>query len=139
MMMPGMALANGGPMKACARAEGGPVDGGEVVPLYSPPGKWLQSTPEGRAYYIDEPNPLAERVDPTRPSLAKVMAPQPKESPVAARAPVALPPSQTKPKKMSDDQLMAWANSLQKEKEAEYGQRMAQGPSVSLASRMGRQ
>lgn len=118
-------------------ADGGPMDGsGEVVPLYSPPGKWLQSTPEGRAYYIDEPKQLDERIEPTRPSLAKAMAPQPKESPIAARAPVELPPEQTKQKKMSDDELMAWANRLQGDMQSQYDQRMAQGPSVSLASRM---
>jgi hypothetical protein len=141
LMAPGSGVATHGygVGSATALAEGGPMDGAdEVVPLYSPPGKWLQSTPEGRAYYIDEPHPLAERIDPTRPSLAKVMAPQPKDSPIAASAPVSLPPSQTKPKKMTEDELLAWANSLQKDMQSDHDKRMAQGPSVSLASRMGR-
>ncbi len=119
-----------------ARAEGGPVEGSDVVPLYSPPGQWMQSTPEGRAYYIDEPKQLEERVDPSRPSLAKTMAQQPKDSPIAARTPVALPPSQTKQRKMTDDELMAWADKLQADMRSDHEQRMAQGPSVSLSSRM---
>jgi hypothetical protein len=140
LMAPGSGVATHGHNAGSvdiARAEGGPVEGsGDVVPLYSPPGQWLQSTPEGRAYYISEPKQLEERIDPSRPSLAKAMNSQPKDSPIAARAPVALPPEQRKQRKMSDDELMAWADKLQADMRSDHDQRMAQGPSVSLSSRM---
>lgn len=129
-----------------ARADGGPVDAGKtyltgergaemVVPLMdAPDGRMLQMGDDGRAFYQSAPTE-----DDGRPSLAKALAPQPKSSPLEARAPVSLPPAMTKPKtrKMTDDELMRAAEQMGAQMKSDHEKRMAQGPAVSLASRMG--
>lgn len=126
------ARADGGPMRSGGKYVVGERGPETVIPLYEPPGLQLHMGDDGRAFYQSEP---AE--DDGRPSLAKAMSPQPSTSPVAARAPVKIDKAPPPPKKKkTEEELLREADAMMAAMREEHAQRMAQGPAVSLSSRM---
>lgn len=101
------------------RAEGGPMQGADVLPLYEPPGQLLQVGEDGRAY-------LASAA-PARPSIASMTVEASPAQPLAARIPVA---SSSRARKMTEEEMMREAEKLMAQMRGEHQTRMAAGPAV---------
>lgn len=100
---------------------------GDVLPLYEPPGKLLQQSATGHAYYADPPS-----TDDGRPSLAG-QSPAPQHSLAMAadhRAKMAPRPT----RRPTPEELMAEAMRMEQEMRASHEARMARGPAVGPAS-----
>lgn len=97
----------------------------QIVPLMDTSEGMLQATPEGRAYY----KPRLE-VPPVHPAFAPstVVVAKPTMGEVAARKAKPAPAQ----RQMTPEEMMAWADAQKQQMQAEYGQRMAQGPAVLM-------
>jgi hypothetical protein len=107
------------------------ADGGEVLPLYEPPGLRLQQTADGHAYFASE----AE----DRPSGASLSGPTPRYSahPLAPEARPAPPPRPPARREMTPEELMRWADSTKAGLTSDHEARMAEGPAVKARAQGG--
>lgn len=152
----GAAGAAGGGGAVPPRADGGPVKGGkpylvgergpelvipkgdgqvipaeqtvEILPLYEPPGKMLQMSPSGHAYLEARapvhPSLVPEQTisaAPAKPSFGEAVAQRAKAPPLPAQ------------RQMTPEEMMAYANRLQAQMQANHQASMAAGPAVKVA------
>lgn len=116
-----------------ARAEGGPVEGGqpalvgergpEVLALYEPPGKRLHQSLDGHAYLADA---ARGAVDGGVYGGAEGAA----APPVLARAPVKLAPKPTAQRPLTDEEMIRAIERLKSQMQSDHDARMAAGPAV---------
>lgn len=113
------------------RADGGPMEGPSVLPLYEPPGKMLQQTPDGHAYYATSPSAGAAMTADGGSGIASMQSAE--SPPLAMRAPIAPKKSPEQARKMTPDEMKDAADRMMKEMRAYYAAQMAAGPAVKVS------